>query len=151
MPAKFTELKIPVVSLNERSQTRQKRRSWESWNSYRRRSQLSQSFGIPGAGAGLRPEEGKSSRRSFKPSKGDRNCEEGHYQIGLKRKQEEDLVLGDIVRLRRSRDDVPSQEELSKESDVTKKLCLQWDRLEVVNEIVHRRLPGSKLGEEDYL
>jgi len=60
-------------------------------------------------------------------------------------------VLGDIVRLRRSRDEVPSQEELSKESDVTKKLCLQWDRLEVVNEVVYRRLPGSKLGEEDYL
>jgi len=43
----------------------------------------------------------------------------------LKRKQEEDPVLGDIVRLRRSRDEVPSQEELSKESDVTKRLCLQ--------------------------
>jgi len=60
-------------------------------------------------------------------------------------------VLGDIVRLRRSRDEVPSQEELSKESDVKKKLCLQWDRLEVVNEVVYRRLPGSKLGEEDHL
>ena len=78
-------------------------------------------------------------------------CEEGHCQIGLKRNQEEDPVLGDTVRLRRSRDEVPSQEELSKESDVTKKLCLQWDRLEVVNEVVCRRLPGSKLGEEDYL
>ena len=78
-------------------------------------------------------------------------CEEGHCQIGLKRKQE-NPVFGDIVRLRRSRDEVPSQEELSKESDVTKKLCLQWDRLEVVNEVVyHQRLPGSKLGEEDYL
>jgi len=44
-------------------------------------------------------------------------CEEGHCQIGLKRRQEEDP---DIVRLRRSRDEVPSQEELSKESDVTK-------------------------------
>ena len=32
-------------------------------------------------------------------------CEEGHYQIGLKRRQEEDPVLGDIVRLRRSRDE----------------------------------------------
>ena len=63
-------------------------------------------------------------------------CEEGHCLIGLKRKQEEDPVLGDIVRLRRSRDEVPSQEELSKETDVTKKLCLQWDRLEVVNEIL---------------
>ena len=72
-------------------------------------------------------------------------CEEGHCQIGLKRRQEEDPVLGDIVRLRRNRHEVPSQEELSKESDVTKKLCLQWDRLEVVNEVVYRRLPGSKL------
>jgi len=35
--------------------------------------------------------------------------------------------------------------------DVSKKLCLQWKRLEVVNEVVYRRLPGSKLGEEDYL
>ena len=78
-------------------------------------------------------------------------CEEGHCQIGLKRKQEEDPVFGDIVRLRRSRDEVPSQEELSKESDVTKKLCLQWDRLEVVDEVVYRRLPGSKMGEEDHL
>jgi len=78
-------------------------------------------------------------------------CEEGHCQIGLKRRQEEDPVLGDIVRLRRSHDEVPSQEELSKESDVTKKLCLQWDRLEVVNEVVCRRLPGSKVGEEYYL
>jgi len=78
-------------------------------------------------------------------------CEEGHCQIGLNRRQEEDPVLGDIVRLRRSRDDVPSQEDLSMESDVTKKLCRQWDRLEVVNEVVYRRLPGSKLGEEDYL
>ena len=34
-------------------------------------------------------------------------CEEGHCQIGLKRKPEEDPVLGDIVRLRRSRDEVP--------------------------------------------
>ena len=57
----------------------------------------------------------------------------------------------DIVRLRRSRDEVHSQEELSKESHWTKKLCLQWDRLEVVNEVVYRRLPGSKMGEEDYL
>ena len=60
-------------------------------------------------------------------------------------------MLGDIVRLRRSRDEVPSQEELSKDSDVTKKLCLRWDRLEVVNEVVYQRLRGSKLGEEDYL
>ena len=65
--------------------------------------------------------------------------------------RKEDPVLGDIVRLRRSRDEVPSQEELSKESDVTKKLCLQWDRLEVVNEVVYRRLTGSKMGKEDYL
>jgi len=78
-------------------------------------------------------------------------CEEGHCQIGLKRRQEEEPVLGDIVHLRRSRDEFPSQEELSKESDVTKKLCLQWDRFEVFNEVVYRRLPGSKLGEEDYL
>ena len=69
----------------------------------------------------------------------------------LEAETEEDPVLGDIVRLRRSRDEVPSQEELSKESDVTKKLCLQWDRLEVVNEVVYRRLPGNKLGEEDHL
>ena len=34
---------------------------------------------------------------------------------------------------------------------MTKKLCLQWERLEVVNEVVYRRLPESKLGEEDYL
>ena len=34
---------------------------------------------------------------------------------------------------------------------MTKKLCLQWDRLEVVNEVVYRRLPESKFGEEDYL
>ena len=34
---------------------------------------------------------------------------------------------------------------------MTKKLCLQWDRLEVVNEVVYRRLQGSKMGEEDYL
>ena len=60
-------------------------------------------------------------------------------------------MLGDIVHLRRTRDEVPSQEELSKDSDVTKKLCLQWDRLEVVNEVVHRRLTGSKPGEEDYM
>ena len=78
-------------------------------------------------------------------------CEEGHCQIGLKRMQEEDPVLGDIVRLHRSRDEVPSQEELSKESHVMKKLCLQWDRLEVVNKVVYRRLPGSKMGKEDHL
>jgi len=66
----------------------------------------------------------------------------------LERKQQEDPALGDIARLRRSRVEVPSQEELSKESDVTKKLCLQWGKLEVGNEVVYRRLPGSKLGEE---
>ena len=60
-------------------------------------------------------------------------------------------MLGEIVRLHRSRDEVPSQEELSKKSGVTKKLCFRWDRLEVVNEVVYQRLPGSKLGEEDYL
>ena len=34
---------------------------------------------------------------------------------------------------------------------MTKKLCLPWVRLEAVNEVVYRRLPGSKQGEEDYL
>jgi len=59
MPAKFTELKISVINLDERSQTLPKRNEVETPGIVRRGSQLSQSFGIPGAGAGLRPEEGK--------------------------------------------------------------------------------------------
>ena len=109
MPAKFTELKTPVVNLDERSQTLPKGTKLEVLE------QLDEGRGCHSPSESQEPMTDFVQKKENLPDEVSSQvreipCEEGHCQIGLKRKQEEDPVLGDIVRLRRSRDEVPSQE-----------------------------------------
>jgi len=55
------------------------------------------------------------------------------------------------VSLRLASNEAPEYEDLSVESEVTKKLCLQWENLEVHSGLVYRRFLSQRGGEPDYL
>ena len=69
----------------------------------------------------------------------------------LQEKQKLDKDLGRLVSLRLASNEVPGYEDLSVESEVTKKLCLQWENLEVHDGLVCRRFLSQRGGEPDYL
>ena len=92
MPAKFTELKIPVVNLDERSQTLPKGTKLEVLE------QLDEGRSCHSPSESLEPMTDFVQKEENLPNEVSSQvreipCEEGHCQIGLKRKQEEDPVL----------------------------------------------------------
>jgi len=69
----------------------------------------------------------------------------------LQERQKADKDFGRLVSLRLARTEVLEYEDLSIESEATKKLCLQWENLEVHNGLVYRRSRSQRSGEPDYL
>ena len=69
----------------------------------------------------------------------------------LQQQQRSDEVLGRIIHLRLASGKVPTHEELSVESEVTKKLCLLWENLEVHEGLVYRKFRNRRKGEPDYI
>jgi len=69
----------------------------------------------------------------------------------LQQEQRLDEALGRIIHLRLTSNEVPAHEELSVESEITKKLCLQWGNLEVHEGLVYRRFQSRRKGEPDHL
>ena len=69
----------------------------------------------------------------------------------LQQRQRLDKDFGRLVSLRQASSEVPEYEALSVESEATKKLCLQWENLEIYNGLVYRRLRSQRGGEPDYL
>ena len=69
----------------------------------------------------------------------------------LPKRQQEDPVVGTIVRRRLVTDKVPTCEELEAECETTKKLATKWKRLEVLGDLVYRRSKSAKCGEPDSL
>jgi len=69
----------------------------------------------------------------------------------LQERQKADKDFGRLVSLRLARTEVPEYEDLSIESEANKKLCLQWENLEVRNGLVYRRSRSHRGGEPDYL
>ena len=69
----------------------------------------------------------------------------------MQERQKADKDFGRLVSLRLARTEVPEYEDLSIESEATKKLCLQWENLEVRNCLVYRRSRSHRGGEPDYL
>jgi len=59
----------------------------------------------------------------------------------------EDLELGSFIRLRLEMDEVPNNEDLSAESELTKKLIAKWSEFEVHDRLVYRRTESPKKGE----
>ena len=68
----------------------------------------------------------------------------------LAERQQADPELGPLIKLRLRSEEKPSVAELLTESEGTKRLLNQWDRLEVHEGLVYRRTEG-KPGERDYL
>jgi len=65
--------------------------------------------------------------------------------------QSRDLELGPIVAFRLRSDEPPTHHELQFESEITKKLATKWDRLVVMNEVVHLKDKPAKKGERPRL
>jgi len=68
----------------------------------------------------------------------------------LQQEQRLDEALGRIIHLRLTSNEVPAHEELSVESEITKKLCLQWENMEVHEGLVYRRFRSRRKGEPDH-
>jgi len=69
----------------------------------------------------------------------------------LIRAQRQDPELGDVVRMRIDKEDRPSAEKLQTETELTKRVVLRWETLEVYNGLVYRRKKNIKDGESDCL
>ena len=66
----------------------------------------------------------------------------------LQERQKADKELGRLISLRLTQNEAPVFKDLSRESEVTKKLCLhQWKNLEIHNGLVHRKLLSQRGGE----
>ena len=70
---------------------------------------------------------------------------------GLRQRQQADVELEPIVNFRLTSDEVPNNEELQTESELTKKLVTKWNELEVRNGLVYRRNNSTKKGEPNFL
>jgi len=66
-------------------------------------------------------------------------------------RQKANEELGRLVGLRLTQNEAPEYKGLSMESEVTKKLCLQWKNLEIHNRLVYRKLLSQRGGEPDAL
>ena len=69
----------------------------------------------------------------------------------LIRAQREDPKLGNLVKMKLDEGVCPSAERLQTESELTKRLALRWDSLEVQSELVYRRKRSPRDGEPDFL
>ena len=69
----------------------------------------------------------------------------------LIRAQREDPELGNLVKIKLDEDACPSAEILQTECELTKRLALRWDSLEVQSELVYRRKQSPRDGEPDFL
>ena len=65
----------------------------------------------------------------------------------LQERQKAHKELGRLISLRLTQNEAPEFKDLSMESEVTKKLCLQWKNLEIHNGLVYRKLLSQRGGE----
>jgi len=70
---------------------------------------------------------------------------------GLPKRQQTDDEIGPIVRLRLASNKRPVNEDLEAMSELTKKLCLRWEDLEIHDKKVFRKYTSRKSGEPKYL
>ena len=84
------------------------------------------------------------------------NIEEGEGKLEtqsqtLSEAQRRDPELGDVVRMRLEGKEWPDAEQLQTATELTKRMVLRWEDLEVHNDLVYRRKKNAKTGESDCL
>jgi len=88
--------------------------------------------------------------RTIQGTAGEEDSTETQLQM-LIRAQRQDPELGNVVRMRIDKEHRPSAEELQTETELSKRVVLQWETLEAHNNLVYRRKKNIKDGEPDCL